>query len=98
MLVETLTGQTAGIWKMNQDKSQHTGEELFPLSLVVRLEPHPDGEGVTVWSTTPDGQSQTDSFIQRYDGKDHAYPRVERFDSFSAMKLEDGTVAVIFKK
>lgn|SRR5262249_48593519 len=91
-------GQTTGTWKMNPEKSKHDDEEPFPRSFVIRIEPHPEGETITVWRVTQEGQSETDSFIQRYDGKDRPFPREERFDSFNARKLEDGAIEVIFKK
>ena len=83
---------------MNADKSKHDDAEPFPQSFVMRIEPHPEGEAVTVWRVTQDGRSETDSLIQRFDGKDYPHPRKERFDSCSAKKLEDGAVENIFKK
>ena len=83
---------------MNPDRSKHNDDEPFPRSLVIRFEPYFGGEVVTIWRTTRDGQSETDSFVQYYDGKDHPYPRQERFDSVNATKLENGTIAVTFKK
>jgi len=94
----TVFGQTSRTWKMNQGKSTHKDGKPFPRSLVIRLEPHPEGETVTIWHETQDGKSQTDSFILRYDGKDHPYPREELFDSFSARKLEDGAIEILYKK
>ena len=94
----TVFGQTSRTWKMNQGKSTHRDGKPFPRSLVIRLEPHPEGETVTIWHETQDGKSQTDSFILRYDGKDHPYPREELFDSFSARKLEDGAIEILYKK
>jgi hypothetical protein len=98
LLAGTTFGQTTGTWRMDPEKSRHNDKEPFPRSFVIRIEPHPEGEAVTVWRITQDGRSETDSFIQRYDGKDYPYPREERFDSFNAKKLEDGAVDVIFKK
>ena len=98
MLAGTAFGQITGMWKMNPEKSRHDDEEPFPLSFAIRIEPHPEGEAITVWRITPDGRSETDSYIQRFDGKDHPYPREERLDSFNARKLEDGAIAIIFKK
>jgi hypothetical protein len=98
LLGASVFGQTTGTWKMNPDKSKHDDAEPFPRSFVIRIEPHPEGEAVTVWRVTQDGRSETDSYIQRFDGKNHPYPREERLDSFNARKLEDGTIAIIFKK
>src|SRR5262245_56294706 len=94
----TVFGQTSRTWKMNQGKSTHKDGKPFPRSLVIRLEPHPKEETVTIWHETQDGKSQTDSFILRYDGKDHPYPREELFDSFNARKLEDGAIEILYKK
>jgi hypothetical protein len=94
----TLFGQASSTWKMNQGKSTHKDGKPFPRSLVIRLEPHPEGETITIWHETQDGKSQTDSFILRYDGKDHPYPREELFNSFSARKLEDGASEILYKK
>ncbi len=91
-------GQTAGTWKMNPEKSKHHDEEPFPQSLVIRVEPHPDGEAVTIWRLTQDGRSETDSYIQRFDGQDRPHPRQERFDCFNARKLADGAIEVLYKK
>jgi len=98
LLAGTIFGQTTGTWKMNPAKSKHPDQEPFPRSLVIRIEPHPEGEAVTLWHVTQDGRSETDSYIVRYDGQDHPYPREERFDSFNAKKLEAGAVEVIYKK
>ena len=98
LLFGTGFGQTTGTWKMNPDKSKHNDTEPFPQSLVMRIEPHPEGEAITVWRVTQDGRSETDSYIQRFDGKDHPYPREERLDSFNAKKLTDGAIAITFKK
>ena len=98
LLAGTSFGQTTGTWKMNPDKSKRDDAEPFPQSFVMRIEPHPEGEAVTVWRTTEDGRAETDSFIQRFDGKDHPYPREERLDSFNARKLADGAIAITFKK
>jgi hypothetical protein len=92
------SGQTSGTWNINRDKSTYTDDEPVPRSLVIRFEPHPEGEVVTIWRASPEGRSETDSFIQYYDGEDHPYPRQERFDFVSARKLDDGTISVIFKK
>ena len=62
------------------------------------IEPHPEGEAVTVWRVTEDGRSETESFILRYDGEDHPNPRQERFELFNARRLPDGTTEVIYKK
>ena len=97
-LAGTASGQTAGIWKMNRDNSKHYDDEPLPRSLVIRFEARLGGEVVTIWRTTQEGRSETDSFIQYYDGKDHPYPRDEHFDSVNARKLQDGTVNVMFKK
>jgi hypothetical protein len=97
-LAGIVSGQTTGTWKMNPDKSRHNDGEPLPRSLIMRFEPHPAGEVVTVWRITPEGRSETDSFIQYYDGKDHTYLREERFDSINARKLKDGTITVMFKK
>jgi hypothetical protein len=94
----TVFGQTSRTWKMNQGKSTHKDDKPFPRSLVIRLEPHPEGETVTIWQETQDGKSETDSFILRYDSKDRPYPREELFDSFSARKLEDGAIEILYKK
>jgi hypothetical protein len=64
----------------------------------MRIEPHPEGEAITVRRITQDGRSETDSYIQRFDGKDYPYPRPERLDSFNARKLEDGAIEIVFKK
>src|SRR5262245_50523951 len=98
LLCTTVFSQTSMTWKMNMGKSTHKDGKPFPRSLVIRLEPHPEGETVTIWHETQDGKSQTDSFILRYDGKDHPYPREELFDSFSARKLEDGAIEIHYKK
>jgi hypothetical protein len=98
LLVGAGFGQTTGAWKMNRDKSKHNDDQPFAQSFVMRIEPHPDGEAITIWRVTQDGRSETDSYIQRFDGKDYPFPRVERFDSFNARKLEDGAIAIIFKK
>ena len=82
LLAVTVFGQTSRTWKMNAGKSTHSDGKPFPRSLIIRLEPHPEGETVTIWQDTQDGKSETDSFILRYDGKYHPYPREEIFDYF----------------
>ena len=56
-------GQTPGTWKMNPEKSRHNDEAPFPQSLIIRYEPYPNGETVTLWRVTQDGRSETDSYI-----------------------------------
>src|SRR5687768_17048744 len=97
LFAATLSGQTTGTWKLNLEKSKHSDGEPLPRNLVMRLEPHPQGEVVTIWRTTREGQSETDSYIQYHDGKDHPYPREERFDFINARRLANGTIAVIFR-
>ena len=99
LLAGTGFGQTPGTWKMNRAKSRK--HDSFPLarSVVIRCEAHPEGEKVTMWRVTEDGRSVTDSFILRYDGKDHPHRNPEeRFDSINARKLGDGAFEVLFKK
>jgi hypothetical protein len=98
LLAGTVTGQTTGTWKMNPDKTKRSDTEPFPRSFVMRIEPHPEGEAITIWRITQDGRAETDSYIQRFDGKDHPFPRTERFDSFNAKKLADGAIESSFKK
>ena len=98
VLAGTGVGQTPGTWKMNPAKSKHDDQAPFPRSLVIRYEAHLEGEMVTIWRVTQSGRSETDSYILRYDGKDYPHPRTERFDFFSARKLNDGAAEVLFKK
>jgi hypothetical protein len=99
LLAATTFGQAAGTWKMNADKSTRNNEEPLPRSLVIRYEPRPNGESVTIWRVTHDERSETFSFILRYDGKDYPHPlQEERADSICARKLEDGSIEVIHKK
>ncbi|MCI0388968.1 MAG: hypothetical protein MOB07_09430 [Acidobacteria bacterium] len=84
---------------MNPDLSTHNDDEPFPRSLVIRYEPHPDGEGVTIWRVTHDGRSETVSYILRYDGKYYPHPlQGEHADSICARKLDDGSIEVLSKK
>ena len=89
---------TTGNWKMNPEKSKHGDSESFPQSLVMSIEPYPEYEAVTVWRVTEDGRSETESFILRFDGQDHPHPQQDRFESFNARRLPDGTTEVLYKK
>src|SRR5262245_16477058 len=99
LLAGTGFGQTPGTWKMNRAKSRKYDSGPLARSVVIRCEAHPEGEKVTMWRVTEDGRSVTDSFILRYDGKDHPHRNPEeRFDSINSRKLGDGAIEVLFKK
>ena len=83
---------------MNPAKSKHNDQAPFPRSLVIRYEAHGEGEIVTMWRVTQLGRSETDSYLLRFDGKDYSHPRPERFDCYSARKLDNGAINVLFKK
>lgn len=83
---------------MNPEKSKHGDNESFPRSLVMSIQPHPQGEAVTVWRVTEDGRSETESFILRYDGQDYPHPQQERFELFNARGLPAGTAEILYKK
>ena len=99
LVAGTAFGQGAGTWRLNPDKTTANDNELLSSSLVMRYEPHPEGEAVTTWRVTHDKRSETVSYILRYDGKDYPYPlQRERADSMCARKLEDGSTEVLGKK
>ncbi|MEP7272352.1 MAG: hypothetical protein ABI882_12680 [Acidobacteriota bacterium] len=98
LLVSPAFAQTTGTWRMNPDKSTGNDEAPLPRSLLIRCEPHPDGEAATIWRITEDGRSETVSMILRYDGRDHPHLLEEGFDAVSARKRENGDIEVAYKR
>ena len=98
LLAGPVYGQSTGFWKMNPDKSTHDDDQPLPNSIVMRIEPHLEGEIETTWSSTHDGRSETVSLILRNDGKDYPHPLHAQFDSVNTSKLAGGAIKVLYKK
>jgi hypothetical protein len=87
-----------GTWKMNPALSKREGNGKWARSYTIRYEQHPEGERVTVWRITWDGRHETEMYLLRLDGKDHAFLQSSRFETINARKLPDGAVEELVKK
>ena len=98
MLMATMSyAQAPGTWKMTLSKPKPDGQGSALKSLVIQIEPHPEGDIFTSWSESEDGTSETESYILRLDGKGYTY-RGQQFDSISARRLTGESIEVVYKK
>ena len=95
LLAPTASAQMFGTWTLNPALSN--GQGSLERTYTLRLEPHPEGERITIWRVTAKGSS-TEMYILRMDGKDHPYTISEEFDTIAARKLPDGSLEEVAKK
>ena len=83
-----------GAWKLNPARSTLSGQTQ-PKTLVLRVEPHPKGEVVTVDRTGDNGQSTSSSTILYLDGAARDFQGTECSGSQTSRRLDSQTVEVL---
>jgi hypothetical protein len=98
LLAAAAGAQMFGTWKMNPALSTGDGPGPWGRSYTLRIEPHPEGDRITIWRVTAEGRSETEMYVLRPDGKDRPYLMPDRFDTIVARKLPDGALEEVVKK
>ena len=87
-------GEAYGTWKLNPARSTFSGQTQ-PKTLVLRVEPHPKGEVVTVDRTGDSGQSTSSSTILYLDGAVRDFQGTECSGSQTSRRLDSQTVEIV---
>ena len=87
-------GEAYGTWKLNPARSTFSGQTQ-PKTLVLRVEPHPKGEVVTVDRTGDNGQSTSSSTILYLDGAARDFQGTECSGSQTSRRLDSQTVEIL---
>jgi hypothetical protein len=88
------TQPAVGTWKLNPARSTFSGQTR-PKTLVVRVEPHPKGEVVTVDRTEVNGQSTSFSSILYFDGAARGFEDAGCSGSQTSRRLDQQSVEVL---
>ena len=88
------TQPAVGTWKLNPARSTFSGQTR-PKTLVVRVEPHPKGELVTVDRTLDNGQSTSSSTILYLDGAARDFQGTDCSGSQTSRRLDSQTVEIL---
>jgi len=88
------TQTPVGTWKLNPARSTFSGQTQ-PKTLVLRVEPHPKGEVVTVDRTGDNGQSTSSSTILYLDGAARDFQGTECSGSQTSRRLDSQTVEIL---
>src|SRR5215469_9328691 len=94
LVIAGRTQTAVGTWKLNPARSIFSGQAQ-PKTLVLRVEPHPKGEVVTVDRTGSNGQSTSASTILYFDGVPRDFQGTECSGSQTARRLDGQTVEII---
>jgi len=95
LLIGAARTQTpVGTWKLNPARSTFSGQTQ-PKTLVLRVEPHPKGEVVTVDRTGDSGQSTSSSTILYLDGAVRDFQGTECSGSQTSRRLDSQTVEIV---
>src|SRR5215472_14991386 len=84
------TQTPVGAWKLNPARSTFSGQTQ-PKTLVLRVEPHPKGEVVTVDRTGDNGQSTSSSTNLYLDGAARDFQGTECSGSQTSRRLDSQT-------
>jgi hypothetical protein len=87
-------GEAYGTWKLNPARSTFSGQTQ-PKALVLRIEPHPKGQVVTVDRTGDNGQSTSSSTILYLDGAARDFQGTECSGSQTSRRLDSQTIEVL---
>ena len=87
-------GEAFGTWKLDPARSTFSGQTQ-PKTLVLRVEPHPKGEVVTVDRTGDNGQSTSSSTILYLDGAARDFQGTECSGSQTSRRLDSQTVEIL---
>ena len=87
-------GEAYGTWKLNPARSTFSGQTQ-PKTLVLRVEPHPKGEVVTVDRTGDNGQSTSSSTILYLDGAARDFQGTDCSGSQTSQRLDSQTVEIL---
>jgi len=94
LVVAGRTQTAVGTWKLNPARST-LGGQTQPKTLVLRVEPHPKGEVVTVDRTGDNGQSTSSSTILYLDGAARDFQGTECSGSQTSRRLDSQTVEIL---
>jgi len=94
LVIAGRTQTAVGTWKLNPARSTFSGQTR-PRTLVLRVEPHPKGEVVTVDRTEVNGQSTSASTILYFDGVPRDFQGTGCSGSQTARRLDGQTVEII---
>ena len=94
LVVAGRTQTVVGAWKLNPARSTFSGQTQ-PKTLVLRVEPHPKGEVVTVDRTGDSGQSTSSSTILYLDGAVRDFQGTECSGSQTSRRLDSQTVEIV---
>jgi hypothetical protein len=83
-------GDAFGVWKVNPTRST----EPYAKSLMVRFEPHANGEVFTLDTIEKDGRMTTSSTILYFDGKPHDFQDLECSGAQSSRRVDGLTVEI----
>ena len=83
-----------GAWKLNPARSTFSGQTQ-PKTLVLRVEPRPNGEVVTVDRTEVNGQSTSASSILYFDGAARSFENAGCSGSQTSRRLDEQSVEVL---
>ena len=83
-----------GAWKLNPARSTLSGQTQ-PKTLVLRVEPRPNGEVVTVDRTEVNGQSTSTSSILYFDGAARSFENAGCSGSQTSRRLNEQSVEIL---
>ena len=83
-----------GAWKLNPARSILSGQTQ-PKTLVLRVEPRPNGEVVTVDRTEVNGQSTSTSSILYFDGAARSFENAGCSGSQTSRRLNEQSVEIL---
>ena len=87
-------GEAYGTWKLNPARSTFSGQTQ-PKTLVLRVEPRPNGEVITVDRTEGNGQSTTVSTILYFDGAARSLENAGCSGSQASRRLNERSVEIL---
>jgi hypothetical protein len=94
LVVAGRTQIVVGAWKLNPARSTFSGQSQ-PKTLVLRVEPHPNGEVITVDRTEVNGQSTSVSTILYFDGAARSLENAGCSGSQTSRRLNERSVEIL---
>ena len=88
------TQTVVGAWNLNPARSTFSGQTQ-PKTLVLRVEPRPNGEVVTVDRTEVNGQSTSASTILYFDGAARSFENAGCSGSQTSRRLNEQSVEIL---
>jgi hypothetical protein len=94
LVVAGRTQTMVGVWKLNPARSTFSGQTQ-PKTLVLRVEPRPNGEVVTVDRSEGNGQSTSTSIILYFDGAARSFENAGCSGSQTSRRLNEQSVEIL---